>query len=210
MAQFVGHNTRHLTFVAGGFNHAPVHVHRPAGQSEGIDVTDIENLEVVLKFRMLKLWRYRRHQSLAHLRNVISGLAVPQNRHLPFSFLRRLPAELDIVLRFELIAVITDLCLRKDRHRQEKIDTKARPAMNPWAPKYFVLNMLSLQCDGPENLHQIATSMHGTRTVSSRQPRKSLALQASRFIEAMWVPEGPRASSTCEARYVCSASRPGR
>ena len=57
VTDLVGHNTSHLTFSASCFDHSPVYIHWTTGKSEGVDVSRIDDFEIVIKFGMLKLRR---------------------------------------------------------------------------------------------------------------------------------------------------------
>ena len=78
VAQLVGHHTREFAFVTRRIDRAAIDVHRSAGKGEGIDVSDIHDLEVVVKLRMLKLRRNGIHQALTDARQIIRGLTISQ------------------------------------------------------------------------------------------------------------------------------------
>src|SRR5262249_42092393 len=65
VAKLVRHHPGHLAFITRGLNHSAVYVHRSARQRERVDVARIDDFEVVTKFRVLKLRRNSREQSLA-------------------------------------------------------------------------------------------------------------------------------------------------
>src|SRR6476619_853123 len=105
----MAHNTRHLTFVARRINHSPVYIHWTTGKCKSIDVTGIHNLEVIMKFGVLKLGRDSADQTLTHAFDVSASLFVTQQRVLLLCCLRRLPSQFHVVLSAKLVTVITDL-----------------------------------------------------------------------------------------------------
>ena len=114
-----------------GFDHAAVHIHRSAGEREGVNVTRVHDLEIVLELRMLKLRGNSIHQSLSDARDIIGRVGVVQNRHLLLYFCGRLPADLDVICRFVFVAVIFDLRLRKNRNRHRKNCNDCQPCQQP-------------------------------------------------------------------------------
>src|SRR5205823_7249204 len=54
VTKLMGHHDGHFTFGTRGFDHAAINVHWPTRQSESVDVTRIEHLEVITKLRMLE------------------------------------------------------------------------------------------------------------------------------------------------------------
>lgn len=55
VVQLMRHDSGHLAFIASSDNHSAIQIHRPTGKRERVYVARIDNLEVVVKFRMLKL-----------------------------------------------------------------------------------------------------------------------------------------------------------
>jgi hypothetical protein len=72
VTEFVGHHAGHLAFIVRCFDHAAVDVHWPTGQREGVDVSRVDDFEVVIEFGMLKLSRDRIHEPPPYALNVAS------------------------------------------------------------------------------------------------------------------------------------------
>ena len=119
VAQLVGHHAGHLAFGARRLNHPTVHVHRSAGQSKSIYIACIDDLEVIMKFRMLELGRDGRDQPLAHAFDVRAHFRIAQQRKLLFRFGRCLAAQSHVIFRLKLVGVISDFGLRERRKRHQ-------------------------------------------------------------------------------------------
>ena len=119
MAHLMRHHAGHLTFGARCLNHPAVHVHRSAGQSKSINVAGIEDLEIIVKFWMLKLRRNRRDQPLAYTFDIGAHVRVTQQRKLLFGFGSSLASQSNVIRRFVFVRVISDLGLRERRQRHQ-------------------------------------------------------------------------------------------
>ena len=109
----MGHHAGHFTFGTRGFDHAAINVHWPTRQSESVDVTRIEHLEIITKLRMLEFRWNCSYQALPDTFNVSGDFSVAQQWKLSFGFGRCLPANANIVTRFVFVGMITDFRLSK-------------------------------------------------------------------------------------------------
>ena len=51
----MGHHAGHLAFSARSFDHSAVHVHWTTGKREGVDVSRIDDFEVVIEIRDVEI-----------------------------------------------------------------------------------------------------------------------------------------------------------
>ena len=121
VAHFVRHDARHFAFGLCRLDHAAVDVHRAAGQREGVDVADVDHLERVAEFRMLKFRRNRLSQPRANVRDIRLHLRVGQYRQLFFYLLGRFAARGDVFRNLVLVVRRDDFRLADDEadRRQE-------------------------------------------------------------------------------------------
>src|SRR6266568_3540202 len=115
----------------GGQNRSGVYVHWASRKRERIYLTVLDNSEIVVKFRMLKLWWDGRHQPLTYTFEISGDLLVSQNGQLPFGFRGRLAAQLHIILRRISVAVIGNLCLGEGRYRHRDNRGHHQPSHPP-------------------------------------------------------------------------------
>ncbi len=102
----MGHHAGHLTFSARSFDHSAVDVHWTTGKRERIDVSRIDDFEVVLKSGMLKLRRDTADQPLVLRAQHNFALHDRAARETALSLLRSLTSELDVVLNTVFVTVI--------------------------------------------------------------------------------------------------------
>ena len=111
MAQFMGHDTRHLALGMCRLNHAAVDVHWTTRQCKGIDVARVHNLKIILELGMSKLRWNRTDEPLSNARDIICDIRIAQNRQLLFYFGGCLPPNFDVICNFIFVAVKFDLRL---------------------------------------------------------------------------------------------------
>ena len=93
----VGHDADHLALARGRLDHPAVHVHRAAGQREGVDLLHVYDLERVPELGVPQLRRDRVHESVTQVFHVRGHPVVVQDWHLPLDFRRSLTPELHVV-----------------------------------------------------------------------------------------------------------------
>ncbi len=97
VTQFVRHDPRDFAFGVRGFDHAAIDEHRPAGQRERVDFTDVDDFEGVAELGMTKVGRNHVDQPASDALDVGGDLLVGHHRQRPPRFGRGLLAELDIL-----------------------------------------------------------------------------------------------------------------
>ena len=128
MAQFVRHHARHLGVGARRFNHPAVEKHRAAGEREGIDLLEIDDIEAVPERRLLQVVRDLVDQPSADLLDERFRRLVPDHRQLLTHFGCRLSSKLHVLLRRVAVLVRFDARLRargkrdggNDRHNERR------------------------------------------------------------------------------------------
>src|SRR5260221_1225202 len=86
VAQLMRHYSGDLAFGASRLDHSAVYKHRTTGQRESVDVTGVDNFEVVTKLGMLELRWNRSHQPLPQVFTIRITFLVAHQRELLFCF----------------------------------------------------------------------------------------------------------------------------
>src|SRR5215210_559390 len=123
----MGHHTGHLTFSARRFDHSAIDIHWTTWKRERIDVSGVDNLEVILKFGMLELRRNGAHQSPTYSFDVTPYFFIAKQGKLLLSLLCGLTPEFHIILNAVFVAVIANLRLRQGRQRHHADRCKSYP-----------------------------------------------------------------------------------
>src|SRR5829696_2376608 len=108
VSDLVGHHARHLAFSARSFDHAAVHVHWTTWQREGVDVSRVDDFEVIIKFGVLKFRRDISNEPASYILHIAANLFVAQQGKLALGLLCSLTPELYVILNAVFVAVILD------------------------------------------------------------------------------------------------------
>ena len=126
VAQLVRHDACHFGVGARRFDHPAVEKHRAAGEREGIDLFEIDDVEAVAERRLLQGIRNLIDQPAADLLHEVFRRLIVDERQLLAHFGRRLASKLHVLLRRVAVLVQFDPRLRasgkgernNDRHSQ--------------------------------------------------------------------------------------------
>ena len=120
--QLVRHDPGNFPFRARRLNHAAIQEHRPAGQGERVDLTQVHDLERVPELRLTELARDLVDEPFPNALDEIFRAIVIEHRHLPAHLGGGLASELHVLLGGIAVLLTLDArlrrCRRRDRERQ--------------------------------------------------------------------------------------------
>ena len=120
VTQLVSHDTCHFGVRVRGFDHPAVEEHRAAGQREGVDLSEIDDIEGVAERRLPQVARNGVDQPVADsLHELVSGLVADEWQLLPH-FRRCLLTELHVLFGRVAVLIGFDPSLRARGQREDR------------------------------------------------------------------------------------------
>src|SRR5688572_8169758 len=152
VADLVRHHACHLALIPRRFDHPAVYIHRPAGQCKSIDITGVNNLELVIEFRLTKLRRHAGHEPVADRLHIARQLFILKDRKLLLDLYSRFTPQPYVITNavFVFWKRNCGLCHRHERRycqtqykcgRNERFPEASRSHDSSWAClTYFIAN----------------------------------------------------------------------